>query len=88
MEEYKVGEVFQFGKIKLKCVESIDTDCRGCVLSETSHCRKFMSHCHKFHRSDEKDVIFIEVKEEKNGSISNRGRQERLKETSQGCHTA
>lgn len=88
MEEYKVGEVFQFGKIKLKCVESMDVGCRGCVLSETSHCRKFMSHCHKFHRSDEKDVIFIEVKEEKNGSISNRGRQERLEETSQGCHTA
>lgn len=70
MEEYKVGEVFQFGKKKLKCVESIDTDCRGCVLSETSHCRKFMSHCHKFHRSDEKNVIFIELKEENNGSIS------------------
>lgn len=31
MEEYKVGEVFQFGKIKLRCV--LGTGCNKCFFS-------------------------------------------------------
>lgn len=36
MEEYKVGEVFQFGRKKLKCVEVAQLDCAGCILASTS----------------------------------------------------
>lgn len=65
MEEYKVYEVFQFGKIKLKCVESMDVSCRGCILKEIIHCHKFVGACDKCTRSDDKDVIFVEVKEKR-----------------------
>lgn len=63
MEEIKIGEVFQFGIIKLKCVEAMDASCRGCVLQETIHCRKFVGDCDRYNRSDDKHVIFIEIKE-------------------------
>lgn len=63
MKEFKIGEIFQFGFIKLKCVESMDIGCRGCILQEIIHCSKFVGGCNQFIRSDEKNVIFIEVKE-------------------------
>lgn len=73
MEEYKVGEVFQFGKIKLKCVENMEDDpCSGCVFldSHISICEslpKFIGECCYLSRNDRKSVIFIEAKEENNG---------------------
>lgn len=63
-KEFKIGEVFQFGFIKLKCVESTTKDCHGCVLSCTSPCRKFVGECAFYKRQDKKDVIFVEVKED------------------------
>lgn len=66
MEEYKVGEVFQFGKIKLKCVEVAHPDCVGCILALTSPCHEFVGECAPHERQDKKNVIFIEVKEEEN----------------------
>ncbi len=66
MEEYKVGEVFQFGRKKLKCVETNRFDCIGCTLIEDDECRSFVGRCEDIRRSDRKNVIFIEVKEEEN----------------------
>ena len=67
MEEYKLGEVFQFGKIKLKCVQSSSSNCYRCILEKFDNCDYFIGDCDEFHRSDKKNVIFIEVKEEDNG---------------------
>lgn len=70
MEEYKIGEVFQFGKKKLKCV--IGNKCSDCVMSdlEIETC-EYMSHflgaCAPRDREDHTGVIFVEVKEEDNG---------------------
>lgn len=77
MEEYKVGEVFQFGKKKLKCVKGCK--CSNCVMSDLSFegCEFisiYVGACAAKGRKDHTEVIFIEVKEENNGSISNRGR--------------
>ena len=69
MEEYKVGEVFQFGKIKLKCVEA-PSDCTGCFLLSFAYCISCIGECNWNKRSDHKNVIFIELKEENNGSIA------------------
>lgn len=72
MEEYKVGEVFQFGKKKLKCVQGMK--CSECAMSdlELDGC-ELMSHylgaCEKRDRSDHTGVMFIEVKEEDDGSV-------------------
>lgn len=64
--EYKVGEVFQFGKKKLKCVLHGEFDCTGCVLYRVNSCRKFVGECTETSRKDRNDVIFIEVDEIEN----------------------
>lgn len=64
MEEYKIGEVFQFGKIKLKCVEVSHNHCSSCFLYDFSDCGSCVGECFFTKRSDRKNVIFIEVKEE------------------------
>lgn len=61
MEEYKIGEVFQFGKIKLKCVEVSHFDCVGCILAQTSPCNEFVGGCAPYETQDKKNVIFVEV---------------------------
>jgi hypothetical protein len=65
--EFNVGDIFQFGFMKLKCVESTTKDCHGCVLSCTNPCKKFVGECAFYKRQDGKDVMFIEVKEKNNG---------------------
>lgn len=69
MEEYKIGEVFQFGKKKLKCVEA-SHNCAGCFLSSFLssfvYCTWCTGECSWNKRTDRKDVIFVEVKEEDN----------------------
>lgn len=65
MEEYKVGEVFQFGRIKLKCVEATN-NCTKCFLSDFLSCMECIGECSWNKRTDRKNVIFIEVKEEEN----------------------
>lgn len=60
------GEI-KAGKIKLKCVEVSHDDCVGCILAQTSPCNEFVGGCAPYERSDKKNVIFIEAKEENNG---------------------
>lgn len=68
MDEYKIGEVFQFGKIKLKCVESNTGDCDDCAINyygitECTSLRPMIGECLCSNRSDRKSVIFIEANE-------------------------
>lgn len=67
MEEYKIGEVFQFGKIKLKCVEGCS--CRDCAMNplDVEGCEfisRYVGACAIRDRSDKTGVIFIEVEED------------------------
>lgn len=64
MEEYKVGETFQFGLVKLKCVAHGKNDCSGCALSCTNPCKKFVGECASYKREDHTDVIFVIVQED------------------------
>lgn len=69
MEEYKVGETFQFGLKTLECVEQEGNFCANCFLQLFSEdgCEFLNDHvvgyCSKFFREDKKSVIFIEVEE-------------------------
>ncbi|WP_065218430.1 MULTISPECIES: hypothetical protein [Butyricimonas] len=69
MEEYKVGEVFQFGRIKLRCVEVSGGNCNGCYLRDLIDCGSCVGECFWAKRSDHKNVVFVEVTEEDNGKI-------------------
>lgn len=65
---FKVGEVFQCGLVKLKCVEATDTgvlSCTGCFLKELcNECIEYLiGECKKAHREDKADVIFVKVEE-------------------------
>lgn len=67
-KEFKVGEVFQCGLIKLK-VEIGDRFylCKGCYCGETTHeCEVFkviVGECMSESREDKADVIFVKVEE-------------------------
>lgn len=69
-KEFKVGEVFQCGLIKLKCVERKfgASRCNGCFFDE----KDFICVCKNVKditgecggkREDETDVIFVKVEE-------------------------
>lgn len=65
-KEYKIGEVFQFGLVKLRCESETDR-CEGCFLNDiTSYqkdCKKLIGECEFIHREDDTDVIFVKVEE-------------------------
>ena len=62
--EYKVGETFQFGLKTLKCVEA-ENGCYRCALCdiECIDLDAFIGTCASIGRSDNNNVIFIEVEE-------------------------
>lgn len=67
MEEYKIGEVFLFGKKKLKCVEGLK--CQDCAMNdlEIGACEfisRYVGACAARDREDHTGVIFIEVEED------------------------
>lgn len=66
--DYKVGEVFQFRDIKLKCVEGHPLSCKGCIFEncDTQTCvsmEEFVGQCVPLFREDQKKVMFIKVEE-------------------------
>lgn len=65
-KEFKVGEVFQFGLIKLKVVPS-NGYCKKCFLDGIceyyGQCIKLVGECCMDHREDKTDVIFVKVEE-------------------------
>ena len=67
--EFKVGETFQLGLIKLRAKKTGKgvNPCRRCFISElTSDCRVFkhvIGECIGLKREDRIDVIFVKVEE-------------------------
>lgn len=66
-KEFKVGETFQCGLVKLKCVKSKFT-CDGCYfLGSSLDCaiinKIITGSCIKPEREDKTDVIFVKVEE-------------------------
>ena len=65
-KEFKIGEEFQFGLIKLKCIKS-NGSCLGCFFNKPFHTEcavETVGHCFNVHRTDRKNVIFIDAKDE------------------------
>lgn len=66
-KEFKVGEVFKCGLVKLKAKKTnkVVHACRYCFISElTSDCRAFkqvLGECIGLKREDKTDVIFVKV---------------------------
>lgn len=65
--EYRLGEEFKF-EIKLKCVEENDDGCCGCYFEKIG-CIPTL--CSSDRRTDELDVIFVEVEEETKSVLKN-----------------
>jgi hypothetical protein len=66
MKEYKIGEEFEFNGVNLRCDKSYDGLCCGCYIYEkldslTIRCQRDIGICCDGDRSDEVDVIFVEV---------------------------
>lgn len=66
-KEFKVGEVFQCGLVKLRVVkpEKVGT-CTGCDLLGLEYCtavQEFIGSCYHGDREDKNDVIFVKVDE-------------------------
>lgn len=66
--ERKIGEVFEYEGEKLKVVDAeTEKDCRNCFFYNDCCCSKIeriTGECIKSNRTDNKPVIFVEVKEE------------------------
>lgn len=62
-KEFKIGETFQCGLIKLKVVES-DVFCDDCYFRETGciNLKNILGLC-SLDREDKTNVIFVEVEE-------------------------
>ena len=66
-KEFKIGEVFQCGLVKLKVVkqEKIGT-CAGCALDGLEYCsavQEFIGSCYHADREDKIDIVFVKVEE-------------------------
>ena len=66
-KEFKVGETFQCGLVKLRVVKSEKTGtCTGCDLLGLEYCtavQEFIGSCYRGDREDKTDVIFVKVEE-------------------------
>lgn len=66
-KEFKIGEVFQFGLVKLKCIEENKNPCEGCYLNLLDCCgfqtHEYIGFCTKLEREDKTSVIFVKVEE-------------------------
>lgn len=70
-KEFAIGEVFQMGLIKMMCIEDKEVadgkPCKGCIFQKIPTCADLMvatGSCQRVGRSDKKDVIFVEVKDD------------------------
>lgn len=65
-KEYKVGETFQCGIVKLK-VSNLCDSCRGCffdkIMSDGEDCKLLVGECNGIRREDGTDVIFVKVED-------------------------
>lgn len=64
-KEFKVGEVFQCGLVKLRCEEKRN-GCEGCAFYNVDWCEDiypFAGPCNKEDRYNDDDVIFVKVED-------------------------
>lgn len=66
IKERKVGEIFEYKEKKLKVEEKASSDCYGCFFDEQHiPCSKnTLGYCGSEFRTDKKEVIFVEAKEQ------------------------
>lgn len=63
--ERKVGEIFEYDGHKLKVVEEVGTECHKCFLFyRDCKSKSVRGFCNKDDRTDNKNVIFVEAKDE------------------------
>lgn len=65
-KEFKVGEVFQCGLVKLKCVKQEEgLDCVGCFFEDCCMFAlgKIFGECSSREREDKTDIIFVKVED-------------------------
>lgn len=66
-KEFKVGEVFQFGLVKLRVeAETPSKSCSQCNFNLTRLCCNtddYTGGCFAFDREDKTDVIFVKVED-------------------------
>ena len=64
--ERKIGETIEFEGKKLQVKESASSGCDGCFFDEQHiPCSKYVAgYCASKFRTDKKEVIFVEVKDE------------------------
>lgn len=65
-KEFKVGEVFDAGLVRLKCVEPTapNAGCEGCIFNDHITCGSVdvvAGPCSHAEREDNRDVIFIKA---------------------------
>lgn len=68
-KEFKVGEVFQCGLIKLRVVKEDENSCLKCFFNKTFLCGnmdQLIGSCSDVEREDETDVIFVKVEDIEN----------------------
>lgn len=71
-KEFKIGEIFQFGLVKLKCrkakLSAPYCRCEDCyIFKDSRSCpyqlRTFLGNCNGEKREDKTSVIFVKVRE-------------------------
>lgn len=62
-KEFKVGEVFDAGLVRLKCVEATapDAGCEGCIFNYFTCGAVVTGPCNHAEREDNRNVIFIKA---------------------------
>ena len=68
MKEFKVGEEFQCGLVKLRCDKKPEyctplRRCEYCFLVPNIRCNQLGGNCRSCTREDKTDVVFVKVEE-------------------------
>lgn len=64
--EFKIGEVFQCGLVKLKVEKEDENSCLKCFFNGTFLCgnmNQLIGSCYDDEREDKTDVVFVKVEE-------------------------
>lgn len=68
-KEYNIGEIFQCGLLYIQCIQqrtSLGVSCKGCMFHNSGTCvddiEEIVGYCDEYHRSDNKNVIFVKCK--------------------------
>ena len=63
-KEFKIGEIAQFGFLKLKCVKAKNRGyCTGCYFESVPCKTEMVGNCHHVVREDKQSIIFVKVEE-------------------------